>query len=71
MCNGKCNLFLKQGASRYCQKCARYVSDQYTYLEEKRLQRKRCLCCNGLLRNSVKSYKASSAQAIKNINFSS
>lgn len=67
MCNGVCRYFVRGKINRYCQKCARYIPDSRVFQENKKLQRRRCECCGGLLRNKIKSYKASSAQAIKNM----
>ncbi len=73
MCNGVCVRFEKihMGKNHYCQGCAKFINRKYLTREAKNFGRLRCSCCNGLVRNKPRLYKASSAQAIKNINFSS
>lgn len=73
MCNGVCNRFEKKigGDNHYCQGCAKFINKKYLVREVKSYGRLRCSCCNGLVRNKPRLYRASSAQAIKNIIFSS
>ena len=73
MCNGVCNRFEKKigGDNHYCQGCAKFINKKYLVREVKSYGRLRCSCCNGLVRNKPRLFRASSAQAIKNIIFSS
>ena len=59
------------GDNHYCQGCAKFINKKYLVREVKSYGRLRCSCCNGLVRNKPRLYRASSAQAIKNIIFSS
>ena len=73
MCKNICSRFDKVyfGLNHYCQSCAKFINKKYLVREKRINGRLRCVCCNGLVRNKPKRYSASSAQAIKNIHFSS
>ncbi len=56
MCKNVCARFTRQQGETnyYCQNCARYIPLKNTHLEDKKVGRKRCSCCNGLVRNKPK-----------------
>jgi len=57
MCNNLCERFQKiyYRNSYYCQKCAKFINEKYLK-KEKGMGRRRCSCCNGLVRNKPKKF---------------
>ena len=53
MCNNICGQFRIQQKENnyYCQECAKYIPEKHITKENKANGRKRCNCCNGLVRN--------------------
>jgi len=56
MCKNTCSRFERQQGEKnyYCQNCAKYIPKKHTHKENKNEGRRRCSCCNGLVRNKVK-----------------
>jgi|TARA_R110000824_G_scaffold8714_1_gene39412 hypothetical protein len=62
MCNNTCSRYERKVGDRnfYCQNCAKYIPKKNTHKETKTLGRRRCSCCNGLVRNKVKIFYTTS-----------
>ena len=68
MCNGKCDFFEKIFEQFfYCQDCRKFVGESNLFRENKEFGRRRCSCCNGLVRTKAKVFsKLKNAQPTVN-----
>ena len=54
MCKSVCTRWKIDRVNFYCQGCARYIPESQIKRENGESKRRRCKCCNGLVRNKPK-----------------
>lgn len=56
MCKNVCSQYkiIENQYNYYCQDCAKYISEKHITRERKTNGRRRCNCCNGLVRNKIR-----------------
>ena len=57
MCKSVCTRWKFDRVNFYCQGCARYIPESQIKRENGESKRRRCKCCNGLVRNKPKIHK--------------